>query len=171
MTAGPMDYEPGILDNATRSTFRPIGEKVMSMGTRMHQAAMFVVYDSPIQIFSGNPSQGLLEPAFMELVGKIPTVWDETIVLDGKVGEYIIMARKKGNNWYIGGMSNWAERTVVVDFSFLNDGSYKGTLALDGVNANRYPSDYAISEQPLNKNSKLSFTMSKGGGFIVVAEQ
>jgi alpha-glucosidase len=171
MTAGPMDYEPGILDNATRTTFRPIGEKVMSMGTRMHQAAMFVVYDSPIQIFSGNPSQGLLEPAFMEIIGKIPTVWDETIILDGKVGEYIITARKKGHNWYIGGMSNWAERTVVVDFSFLDDRSYKGTLAVDGVNADRYPSDYKISEQPLNKNSKLSITMAKGGGFIVVAEQ
>ncbi|MGZ8554550.1 MAG: glycoside hydrolase family 97 catalytic domain-containing protein, partial [Chitinophagaceae bacterium] len=89
MTSGPMDYEPGILDNATAKTFRPIGEKVMAQGTRCHQAAMFIVYESPIQIFSGNPSQGLLEPAFMELLGSIPTTWDTTIVLDGKLGDYI----------------------------------------------------------------------------------
>jgi alpha-glucosidase len=101
MVSGPMDYEPGILDNASRSTFRPIPEKVMSMGTRCHQLAMFVVYDNPMQIFSGNPSQGLLEPKFMELLGSIPTVWDETIILDGRVGEYIITARKKGNDWFI----------------------------------------------------------------------
>jgi len=90
MTAGPMDYEPGILDNATKDTFRPISEKVMSQGTRMHQGAMFVIYESPIQIFSGNPSQGNLEPEYMSLIGSIPTVWDETIVLDGKVGEFIV---------------------------------------------------------------------------------
>jgi alpha-glucosidase len=168
MTAGPMDYEPGILDNATQKTFRPISEKVMSMGTRMHQAAMFVVYESPIQLFSGNPSQGLLEPAFMELIGGIPTVWDETIVLDGKVGEYIVTARKKGNVWYIGGMSNWQGRTVEVDFLFLQDGEYTATLAIDGVNADRHPSDYTISQQVLNKDSKIKLTMAKGGGFVVV---
>jgi len=171
MTAGPMDYEPGILDNATKNTFRPIGEKVMSMGTRMHQAAMFIVYESPIQLFSGNPSQGLLEPAFMDLIGSIPTVWDETIVIDGKVGEYIITARAKDNNFYIGGMTNWKERTIEVDFSFLEEGEYDALLALDGVNANRYPSDYTMTNQTINKKSKVTFTMAKGGGFVVVLKK
>ncbi|HEX6227069.1 MAG TPA: glycoside hydrolase family 97 protein, partial [Chryseolinea sp.] len=137
MTAGPMDYEPGILDNATKKTFRPISEKVMSMGTRMHQAAMFVVFESPIQLFSGNPSQGLLEPAFMELIGSIPTVWDETFVLHGEVGEYIVTARKKGDNYYVGGMSNWDGKNIEVDFSFLGEGNFDSVIAVDGINADR----------------------------------
>ena len=167
MTAGPMDYEPGILDNATKHTFRPISEKVMSMGTRMHQAAMFVVYESPIQLFSGNPSQGLMEPEFMELIGRIPTVWDETIVLDGKVGEFIVTARKKDNTWYIAGMTNWEGRTVNVDLSFLDDGEYDAIVAADGINADRYPSDYTITRRMVDKNTRLSMTMAKGGGFVL----
>ena len=124
MTAGPMDYEPGILDNATAKTFRPIGDKVMSQGTRCHQAAMFVVYESPISIFAGNPSQGLLEPAFMSLLGSIPTVWDTTIVIDGRVGDYIITARKKNNEWFIGAMTDWTRRELKLDLSFLPNGEY-----------------------------------------------
>ena len=171
MTSGPMDYEPGILDNATKKTFRPISEKVMSMGTRMHQAAMFIVFESPIQLFSGNPSQGLLEPDFMELLGSIPTVWDETFVLDGKVGEYIVTARKKGSDFYVAGMANWNGRAVEVDFSFLDEGDYDAVVVLDGLNADRYPSDYAIAKQTINKESKGNYTMAKGGGFIVVLKR
>jgi alpha-glucosidase len=168
MTAGPMDYEPGILDNATKKTFRPIGDKVMSMGTRMHQAAMFVIYESPVQLFSGNPSQGFMEPEFMEIVGSIPTVWDETIVLDGKVGEYIVTARKKDDVWYVGGMSNWTGRNVEVDLSFLGDGEFESTEAVDGVNADRYPSDHKIMKRRVNKTSKQTYTMARGGGFVLV---
>lgn len=171
MTAGPMDYEPGILDNATKKTFRPIGDKVMSMGTRMHQAAMFVVYESPIQLFSGNPSQGFLEPEFMELVGSIPTVWDETTVLDGKVGEYIVTLRKKDDVWYVGGMANWNGRSVDVDFSFLGEGDYELTAAVDGVNADRYPSDYKITKRTVTKDMKVPVVMSNGGGFVMVIKK
>src|SRR6185312_9691614 len=99
MLAGSFDYEPGILNNATRKGFRPIEGMVMSQGTRCHQLAMFVVYDNPMQIFSGNPSQGMQEPAFMELLGSIPTTWDDTRILDGKVSEYILTARKKKDSW------------------------------------------------------------------------
>lgn len=171
MTAGPMDYEPGLLDNATKETFRPINQKVMSMGTRMHQAAMFVVYESPIQLFSGNPSQGLLEPQFMKLIGSIPTTWDETTILDGKLGEYIVTARKKGDDFYVAGMSNWMGRVVDLDFSFLNDGEYLAVLATDGINADRYPSDYKISNQTINKRTKLKIAMARGGGFLLVLKK
>ncbi len=171
MTAGPMDYEPGILDNATKDTFRPISQKVMSMGTRMHQAAMFVIYESPIQLFSGNPSQGLLEPGFMELIGSIPTVWDETFVLDGKVGEYIVTARKKDSTYYVAGMTNWNSRTAEVDFSFLEEGEYDAIVATDGLNADRYPSDHSIAVKKINNKSKINFTMAKGGGFVVVLKR
>jgi alpha-glucosidase len=168
MTAGPMDYEPGILDNATKETFRPISGKVMSMGTRMHQAAMFVVYESPIQLFSGNPSQGLMEPEFMELIGSIPTVWDETVIPDAKVGEYIVTARKKGEKWFVGGMTNWNDRDVHIDLSFLDDRAYNATIAIDGINADRHASDYMIREENVSHRSILDLHMAKGGGFVLV---
>jgi alpha-glucosidase len=168
MTAGPMDYEPGLLDNATKETFRPINQKVMSMGTRMHQAAMFVVYESPIQLFSGNPSQGLLEPEFMQLIGGIPTVWDETIVLDGRLGEYIVTARKRDDDFFVAGMTNWNGRTTTIDLSFLEAGQYDAVVAADGVNADRYPSDYIISNQIVDKKTNLLLTMAKGGGFLLI---
>ena len=171
MAAGPMDYEPGILDNATRQTFRPISEKVMSMGTRIHQAAMFVVYESPIQLFSGNPSQGLLEPAFMEMIGSLPTTWDETIVVDAELGEYIITARKKNNDWYIGGMTNWNGRTIALNLSFLDEGEYKSQLAVDGANADRYPSDYMITDRTIDKSTSMKITMAKGGGFVLILQK
>lgn len=171
MTAGPMDYEPGLLDNATAETFRPISQKVMSMGTRMHQAAMFVVYESPIQLFSGNPSQGLLEPEFMKLIGSIPTIWDETFIIDGKLGEYIVTARKKDNDFYIAGMTNWEGRTIDLDLSFLEQGEYRATLAVDGLNADRYPSDYTIINESINKTKILTITLAKGGGFVLILKK
>ncbi|WP_276500584.1 glycoside hydrolase family 97 protein [Terrimonas pollutisoli] len=167
MVSGPMDYEPGILDNATAKTFRPIGDKVMSMGTRCHQAAMFVVYESPIQLFSGNPSQGLMEPSFMELLGSIPTTWDTTIVLDAKVGDYIVTARKKGNDWFIGGMTDWTARELSVDLSFLEDGNYEASICEDGVNADRYPSDYKLSTMQVSGTNTIKVKMAPGGGYIM----
>jgi alpha-glucosidase len=168
MVAGPMDYEPGILDNATKKTFRPIEEKVMAPGTRCHQLAMFVVYESPIQIFSGNPSQGLMEPSFMELLGSIPTVWDETKIIDGKVGEYIITARKKGNDWYIGSMSNWQPRELKLSLDFLDDAAeYSTVICEDGVNAGRYASDYKMSETKYTNKDIVNIKLAPGGGFMM----
>lgn len=167
MTAGPMDYEPGILDNATAKTFRPISEKVMAPGTRCHQAAMFIVYESPIQIFSGNPSQGLTEPAFMELLGRIPTTWDTTVVLDGKVGDYIVTARKKENEWFIGAMTDWTAREIKIDLSFLGEGNYEADICEDGVNADRYPSDYLLRKNNVTRNDTLTIKMAPGGGCIM----
>jgi len=173
MLAGPMDYEPGILDNATKDQFRPIGKKVMSQGTRCHQLAMFVVYDSPVQIFSGNPSQGMTEPEFMKFLGAIPTTWDETKILAGKVGEYIVTARRKGEDWYIGGMTNWDGRDVEIPVGFL-EGRYAETFCSDGINADSYPSDYTFSkhfaeydQSLLGKEKHLIIKMAPGGGFLL----
>ena len=162
-----MDYEPGLLDNGTKETFRPIWNKVMSQGTRTHQLAMFVVYDSPMQFFSGNPSQGLLEPRFMELLGSIPSTWDETLVLDGKLGEYIVTARKKGSDWFVGAMSNWTGRTVRLPLSFLEAGTYTATVCADGVNADKWASDYTITEKATTKSDSLIIAMAPGGGCMV----
>jgi len=167
MVSGPMDYEPGILDNATSKTFRPIGDKVMAPGTRCHQAAMFVVYDSPIQIFSGNPSQGLLEPAFMELIGSVPTTWDTTIILDAKVGDYIVTARKKGGDWFVGAMTDWTARELSMDLSFLDDDVYKAVMCEDGVNAERYASDYKLFNKEMKRADPLKIKMAPGGGYLL----
>lgn len=166
MTAGPMDYEPGILDNTTAKTFRPISEKVMSMGTRCHQAAMFVVYESPIQVFSGNPSQGYLEPKFMEFLGSIPTIWDTTVILDGKVGDYIATARRKGDEWFIGAMTDWSSRELNIEFSFLGPGNYELVSCEDGVNADRYPADYILQTRSIKNSSQLKVRMAPGGGYV-----
>lgn len=166
MVSGPMDYEPGILDNATQKTFRPIGDKVMSQGTRCHQGAMFIVYDSPIQIFSGNPSQGLMEPAFMELLGSIPTVWDTTLVITAALGDYIVTARKKNEEWFIGGMTDWSTRDLSIPLTFLDDDAYEATICEDGINADRYPSDYRIDTRVLGNKDTLSIRMAPGGGYM-----
>jgi alpha-glucosidase len=162
-----MDYEPGILDNATARTFRPIADKVMSMGTRCHQAAMFVVYESPVQFFSGNPSQGLLEPAFMELVGSIPTTWDTTIVVDGKVGDYIITARKKDEDWFVGAMTDWSAREFLLDLSFLGNGNYEAMICEDGLNADRYASDYSLHSKIVTRETALALKLAPGGGYVL----
>ncbi|MFT3682201.1 MAG: glycoside hydrolase family 97 protein [Ferruginibacter sp.] len=167
MLSGPLDYEPGILDNATAAQFRPINQKVMSQGTRCHQLAMFVVYDSPLQIFAGNPSQGLMEPAFMKLLGSIPTTWDETKILEAKVADYIITARKKGNDWFIAGMTDWTAREFNLSLDFLDTGSYDAIFCMDGINAGTYPSDYSIKEFILQKEKPLPVEMAPGGGFMI----
>lgn len=167
MLAGSFDYEPGILENATKEQFRPINEKVMSQGTRCHQLAMFVVYDNPLQIFSGNPSQGLLEPKFMDLLGSLPTTWDETKVLEAKVGSYIITARQKGANWYLGGMTDWQPRDFEIPLGFIGDGNYILTSCVDGANAERYASDYSIDNQLINKRGVFKVHMAPGGGFLI----
>ncbi|WP_018617427.1 glycoside hydrolase family 97 protein [Segetibacter koreensis] len=168
MLAGGFDYEPGLLNNATKKGTRPVAGVVTSPGTRCHQLSMFVVYDSPMQIFSGNPSEGMREPEFMELLGNLPTAWDETIITDAKVGKYIVSARQKGNDWFVAGMSNWDERDLVVKFDFLKDGIYKATICKDGVNADRYAADYVIQKDvSVKKNDEIKIHLAPGGGFLI----
>ncbi|HVV04920.1 MAG TPA: glycoside hydrolase family 97 protein [Puia sp.] len=177
MLAGSFDYEPGILNNATQKGFRPIPGMVMSQGTRCHQLAMFVVYDNPMQIFSGNPSQGMQEPAFMELLGSIPTTWDDTRILDGKVSEYILTARKKKDSWFIGGMTNWSARDLTLPLDFLASpdfapGTYKATICQDGVNADRYAADYTLIKDIFVKSSDtLHLHLAPGGGIVIRLEK
>lgn len=167
MLAGPLDYEPGLLDNATPQQFRAIWGKVMSQTTRCQQLAMFVVYDDPLPIFSGNPSQGYLEPKFMELLGCIPAGWDTTIILDAKVGNYIITARRKNNDWYIAGITDSSARDININLSFLSDGNYDATICKDGINADRNAMDYAIDEKTLSANNNLQIHLAPAGGFLV----
>jgi alpha-glucosidase len=172
MLAGGFDYEPGILNNATSKGARPVSVVVTSPGTRCHQLSMFIIYDSPMQIFSGNPSEGMREPDFMELIGHLPTTWDETIITDAKVGEYIVTARQKGDNWYVAGMSDWSERDLTVKFDFLTGDNYEATICRDGVNADRYAADYLIQKRVLvKKNDEMKIHLAPGGGFLILLQK
>jgi alpha-glucosidase len=167
MLAGSLDYEPLVFNNTTQKQFRNIEGMVMTQGTRSHQLAMFVVYDNPMQIFGGNPSQAWLEPDFTELMGSLPTTWDETNILDGRAGEYIVTARQKGADWYIGAMTDWSARDIDLKFDFLAEGDYKATICKDGVNAERYAADYILSDTIVKKNDVLKIHLAPGGGFFV----
>ena len=167
MVSGPMDYEPGLLENVTKEQFRPIAGKVMSQGTRCHQLAMFLVYDSPLPIFSGNPSQALLEPRFMEFLGSFPTTYDETRILDAQLGDYIVTARRKGQDWFIAGMTDWTARDLTIKLDFLPAGDYEAVHCVDGLNADRNPVDYQFSAQTVRRMDSLSIHLAPGGGFVV----
>ena len=167
MLAGPLDYEPGLLDNATPAQFAAIKGKVMSQTTRSQQLAMFVVYDSPLQMFSGNPSQGFMEPAFMELLGSLPTTWDNTIILDGRVGEYIITARQSGDNWFIAGMTGDEARDISINLDFLEKAQYTGIICKDGLNADKNAADYVLQNIQVEKEKGISVHMAPGGGFVI----
>jgi alpha-glucosidase len=172
MLAGVFDYEPGLLNNATQKGTRPVAGVVTSPGTRCHQLAMFVVYDATMQIFSGNPSEAMREPEFMELIGSLPTTWDETIITDAKAGEYIVTARQKGDNWFIAGMCDWTERDLNIKLDFLKDGNYKATICKDGINAGRYAADYTIQKDiSMKKNDEINIHLAPGGGFLIKLEK
>jgi alpha-glucosidase len=167
MLAGPLDYEPGLLQNAQKDQFRTIGKNPMSQGTRCHQLAMFVVYDSPLQIFSGNISQGFREPAFMELLGSIPTTWDDTKILQGRMGEYIVTARKKGDDWYVACLNNSEARDIDLPLSLLDTRPYDAMICKDGVNAHSYAADYTIEKLQVAKDDHIKIHVAPGGGFLL----
>jgi alpha-glucosidase len=165
MFLGPMDYTPGAMLNATKKTFAPIHERPMAMGTRCHQLGMYVVFESPLQMLADSPSNYLREPEAMEFLAPVPTVWDETKVLDAKLGEYVLVARRNGRDWYIGALTNWTGRDLEVDLSFLPSGSFTMEAYQDGVNADRLASDYAKTKTQVTSSKKLKITLAPGGGW------
>ena len=167
MFSGPMDYEPGILQNATKGQTVKMGfEKVIAQGTRMHQIAMFVVYDSPLQLFSGNLSDAIREPELMKFLGRIPTVWDETRILDAKLGKYILEVRRHGENWYLASMNDWTSQEFSVSLDFLKDGIYNVETASDGINAGRNPEDYKLKRSEVTAKDSIIVKLAPGGGFV-----
>ncbi|RPI22315.1 MAG: glycoside hydrolase family 97 protein [Acidobacteria bacterium] len=162
MLAGPMDFTPGAMVNARKQDFKAIFERPMSQGTRSHQLAMYVVYESPLQMLCDTPSNYAREPQIMDFLSKVPTVWDETRVLDGKIGDYVVIARRSGQDWYIGAMTDWDERSLTVDLNFL--AGYTADIWQDGVNANRWASDYKRAQQQVT--GKMEIKMAPGGGWV-----
>jgi len=165
--AGPMDYTQGAMRNATRENYYPSNSEPMSQGTRCHQLAMYIVLESPFNMLCDSPSNYMREPESTSFIAQVPTVWDETVVLDGKVGEYIITARRKGDTWFVGGLNNWDARDVEVDLSFLSSGSHKAVLFKDGVNAHRTARDYKREEVSVSSAQPLKVHLAPGGGFTL----
>ncbi len=168
MVAGPLDYTPGAMNNAQEKNYSISFERPMSMGTRAHQVAMYVIYEAPLQMLCESPSRYYEEQETVDFITKIPTIWDETKVLKASVGNYIALARKKSDTWYLGAMTNWDQRNLEFDLSFLDDGNYSMTIYKDGVNANKFAEDYKIETKTVTKASKTTVKMAKGGGWAAI---
>lgn len=165
MMAGPMDYTPGAMRNATRENFRPIYADPMSQGTRCHQLAMYVIYEVPFQMLADNPTIYTEEQECTDFITSIPTTFDETEALAGEVGAYVAIARKKGPTWYVGAMTSWRRRELTIDCSFLEPGMYEAVVFADGINADRKAMDYRKESIRIDPGDKLQIHLAPGGGW------
>jgi alpha-glucosidase len=166
MVAGPMDYTPGAMRNGTKESFRPINSMPMSQGTRCHQLAMYVMYEAPFEMLSDNPTIYMREQECTNFIASVRTTFDETVALDGKVTEYAAIARRKGDTWYVGAMSNWNGRDITIDLSFLKGGNYEAEIFQDGMNADRDATDYKKEVKQVSSKDKLTVHLSNGGGWV-----
>lgn len=166
--AGPMDYTQGAMRNATRHAYHPCNSEPMSQGTRCHQLALYMVLDSPLNMLCDSPTNYLREPECTEFIAAVPTVWDETRILEGRMGEYIVTARRKGSVWYVGGITDWTPRELEIDLAQLGTGEAKIELFADGINADRKASDYRKSN--LHAAGRLKIRLAPGGGFAARVE-
>lgn len=171
MMAGPMDYTPGAMRNSTKTNYRSVEAMPMSQGTRCNQMAMYVMYEAPFQMLSDNPTVYMKEQECTDFIAKIPTTTDQTVALDGKVGEYAAIARKKGDTWFVGAMSNWNPREITLDFSFLGEGNYRAIIFKDGINADRDATDYKAEEAIVTSSEKLKIQLAPGGGWVARIEK
>lgn len=171
MVAGPMDFTPGSMLNTNEKNFAIRFDRPMSMGTRAHQVAMYVVYESPLQMMCESPSIYLKEQETVDFITQIPTVWDETQVLRAAVSDYIVLARRKGDTWYVGAMTDWTERHFSIDLSFLGEGSYDIESFGDGINAAQYAPDYKIRHQIVKASSKIDINLASGGGWSAIIKR
>jgi alpha-glucosidase len=171
MLAGPIDYTQGAMLNTIQGEYRPNRKRPMSQGTRCHQLAAYAVFFSPLSMLCDSPSHYRKNTECAEFIATVPTVWDESVVVDGKIGAYIVTARRSGNAWYIGGMTDWNARTLSVNLSQL--GLAAGTslnIFSDGKNAAKNGTDYTRTSVTLPENGEVTITMAPGGGFMIVAK-
>lgn len=167
MLAGPMDYTPGAFRNAAKGRFEAKDIAPMSQGTRAHQLAMYVVYESPLVMASDYPEAYEGQPGF-EFIEKVPTVWDETRFLAGQPAQYIALARKKGENWYLGAMTSWEARTFDLPLGFLGAGEFEATIFADGPDAATEGTSLDISKRTVTAGDRLTLKLAPGGGAAVL---
>ena len=168
MMAGAVDFTPGAMRNGTKEDWAAIYNKPISMGTRCHQAACYIVHDSPFTMLADSPTNYEDDEPYTQYIASLPTVFDETRILQGKMGEYIVTARRLGDTWYIAGQTNWDARDLTIDFSFLTEGKkYKAHLLTDGINAHHDAEDYRLSTMDCNSTTQQTIHLAPGGGFVI----
>lgn len=168
MTAGPMDYTPGAVTNATAADFYINFVHPISMGTRAHQAALYIIYESALQMMADSPSNYYKEPDYTSFLSRIPTTWDDTKAITAKIGKELVIARKNGKNWYLAGLTDWNARTIDVNLNFLNAEQYQMEVFKDGVNADVHASDFKIEKIVVKKGEDIQITMLPGGGWAAI---
>ena len=170
--AGPVDYTQGLMRNATRESFRQIWSNPMSQGTRCRQLAEYVVFDSPLNMLCDTPSHYMQEQECTDFITAIPTVWQASLALEGKIGEYITLAREgKDGTWYVGGLTSWTPRDTSLELSFLPEGKYQATVFEDGINAHRNAEDYRTRQVEVDAADTLQLHLAPGGGFVIKLER
>jgi alpha-glucosidase len=165
MVAGPMDYTPGAMVNMDKANFTPNFTRPESQGTRAHQVALYIIYESPLQMLSDSPSNYMKEQETTDFIVKIPVVWDDIIGIDGKVGNYLLLARRSGKEWFVGALTNWKSRDMDLDLSFLPAGNYSLEIFQDGINADRYAGDYKHLKTKIKSGDKMKIHLAPGGGW------
>ena len=168
MVAGPMDYIPYTTHNSTKKNFRPVGDMPMGQGTRAHSMALFVVLESPMQMLPDSPSDYYREKECTEFISKIPTEWDDLKVLQAKIGEHTVVARKNGDNWYIGAITNWNDKSFKINLDFLDNGEYQMEYIEDGINADTRAIDYRKKTKMVSNSETIEINLAPGGGWISI---
>jgi len=171
MLAGPMDYTPGAMMNAMKDYFFGNNSHPMSQGTRVHQMAMYITFEAPLQMLADSPTKYMQNQTCTDFIARIPTTFDETVAIDGQLGEYTVIARRKGAKWYIAAMTDWKERDMDLPLHFLGDGDYQAEIFADGVNAQTDATDYRQIRQTVKKEDSLRIHLSSGGGWVAILNQ
>ena len=166
MAAGPMDYTQGAMRNATKKNYRPVSSEAMSQGTRCRQLAEYVVFDSPLNMMCDSPSNYMNEPLCTKFIVECPVTWDESVAVNGKIGEFITLARRSGDVWYVGSLTGWDARDMDIDLSFLGEGHWTMEIFRDGINADRAARDFSheVADVPADRHVKVH--MAPGGGWV-----
>jgi alpha-glucosidase len=166
MVAGPMDFTPGAMVNMDKVNFNPQFTRPASQGTRVHQMSMYVIYESPLQMLSDSPSNYMKEQECTDFIVKVPVVWDDIKVLAAKTGDYLLLARRSGSDWFVGGMTDWTARQLELDLSFLPAGEYAMEIFRDGINADKHAQDYKHLKVNVRSGDKMNIEMAPGGGWV-----
>jgi alpha-glucosidase len=169
MMAGPMDYTPGAMRNATKSEFKPSHSNPVSQGTRCHQLALYTIFEAPLQMMADSPTAYMKEQESTDFIAKTPTTFDETVALDGEVRKFVSIARRKRDAWYLGAITNWDSREITIDFSFLEKGKkYEAEIFSDGLNADKAAQDYKREIITVDSTTKLKYRLAGGGGLSAI---
>ncbi|RUT69107.1 glycoside hydrolase family 97 protein [Flavobacterium cupreum] len=171
MMAGPMDYTPGAMRNATKSEFKPSHSNPMSQGTRCHQLALYTIFEAPLQMMADSPTAYMKEQESTNFIAKTPTTFDETVALDGEVGKFVAITRRKNRTWYLGAITNWDSRELTIDFSFLEKGKkFEAEIFSDGLNADKAATDYKREIITVDSDTKRKYHLAPGGGLAAIIQ-